>query len=154
MCGLDHNIWFRPYFCCSQVVAVGERLRSRSMGDLQLVYCRVERNGALLYLRRSPGAFLGGRWELPGGTVEQGESHEDAAVREVAEETGLVVRVTNERSRHSWLDVTGKDRKVHARIFDVREESTREVVLNRTEHDRFVWTADPTPLDLASYFRA
>ncbi|TDV53563.1 NUDIX domain-containing protein [Actinophytocola oryzae] len=124
------------------------------MGELHLVYCRVVRAGAVLYVRRAPGALLGGRWELPGGTVEPGESHEEAAAREVAEETGLVVRVINERARHNWLDVTGRDRRVHARIFDVREESTREVVLNQGEHDRFLWTADPASLDLAAYFRS
>jgi ADP-ribose pyrophosphatase YjhB (NUDIX family) len=45
----------------------------------------------LLLVRRGrgPGA---GRWSVPGGRVEAGETICDAVVREVAEETGLQVR--------------------------------------------------------------
>jgi 8-oxo-dGTP diphosphatase len=35
---------------------------------------------------------LKGRWVIPGGTVELGESLQEAVVREVQEETGLVVQ--------------------------------------------------------------
>lgn len=43
----------------------------------------------LLVTRENPPAQ--GRWTVPGGRVEPGESMADAVVREVAEETGLTV---------------------------------------------------------------
>ncbi len=47
--------------------------------------------GRLLLVQRAnePGR---GRWSLPGGRVEPGETDHQAVVRELAEETGLVVR--------------------------------------------------------------
>lgn len=50
------------------------------------------RNGALLLIRRAH-APSRGRWSLPGGRVEPGETPQQALVREVAEETGLTVEV-------------------------------------------------------------
>ena len=37
-----------------------------------------------------------GVWELPGGKIDPGEDHHAALVREVEEETGLVVRVADD----------------------------------------------------------
>ncbi|MDQ0774736.1 8-oxo-dGTP diphosphatase [Streptomyces aurantiacus] len=46
-------------------------------------------DGRLLAARRSAPAELAGRWELPGGKVEPGESPEQALVRELREELGV-----------------------------------------------------------------
>jgi ADP-ribose pyrophosphatase YjhB (NUDIX family) len=46
----------------------------------------------LLLVERGRGPAVG-RWSVPGGRVEPGERAADAVVREVAEETGLAVRV-------------------------------------------------------------
>ncbi len=47
-------------------------------------------DGAVLLVKRGR-APSAGTWSLPGGRIEQGETPEAAAVREVREETGLVV---------------------------------------------------------------
>lgn len=50
----------------------------------------VLRDGALLMIRRGHGP-AGGRWSVPGGRIEGGETCAEAVVREVREETGLEV---------------------------------------------------------------
>lgn len=50
-------------------------------------------DGLLLLAQRSRPPELAGLWELPGGKVEQGESPEDALVRELREELGVETAV-------------------------------------------------------------
>lgn len=49
-----------------------------------------DRDGRLLLIRRA-NAPAAGRWSIPGGRVEAGESDVEAVVRELREETGLAV---------------------------------------------------------------
>jgi 8-oxo-dGTP diphosphatase len=49
--------------------------------------------GRLLAARRSSPPTLAGRWELPGGKVEDGESDQAALVRELREELTVGVRL-------------------------------------------------------------
>lgn len=53
----------------------------------------VVRAGRLLVAQRTRPAELAGRWELPGGRVEPGESEPDAVRRELREELGTSVLV-------------------------------------------------------------
>jgi 8-oxo-dGTP diphosphatase len=53
----------------------------------------IRRDDRVLLARLSARAVESGRWTLPGGGVDHGESPETALLREVAEETGLVASV-------------------------------------------------------------
>jgi acetyl-CoA carboxylase carboxyl transferase subunit beta len=55
-------------------------------------------DGAVLLVQRA-NPPLAGRWTLPGGKVEPGETPAEAIVREVREETGLDVRVLRHLER-------------------------------------------------------
>jgi 8-oxo-dGTP diphosphatase len=63
-----------------------------------VVGAAIVRDGRLLAARRTTPVEAAGRWELPGGKVEPGESPETALTREIAEELGCAVIV------EQWLD--------------------------------------------------
>ncbi len=50
-------------------------------------------DGLFLVAQRIPGGDMGERWEFPGGKVEEGETDEEALVREFCEELGVDVSV-------------------------------------------------------------
>jgi 8-oxo-dGTP pyrophosphatase MutT (NUDIX family) len=53
-----------------------------------------------------------GDWSFPKGKLERGESEEDAAVREVEEETGLRCRLEREVATTRYRDGSGRPKTV------------------------------------------
>jgi 8-oxo-dGTP diphosphatase len=111
----------------------------------------LDENGRCLLLKRSRGSKTNpGKWELPGGKVDDGEQFEQALLREIAEETRLNVTL-----RHP-SGVAESDLPsvmvVHLIMEGVLEAG--QVILSG-EHDDYVWV-DPKEMpkmDLADYMR-
>jgi 8-oxo-dGTP diphosphatase len=52
----------------------------------------IDADGQVLVQKRAANRSMAGLWEFPGGKVEPGERPEDALVRELDEELGIIVR--------------------------------------------------------------
>ncbi|MCI0567909.1 MAG: (deoxy)nucleoside triphosphate pyrophosphohydrolase [Acidobacteria bacterium] len=57
----------------------------------------LSRGEQVLICQRSQAGAFAGKWEFPGGKLQEGESAEEALVRELAEELDIVVRRENLR---------------------------------------------------------
>jgi len=72
-----------------------KRIRSKIGNELMFINSAggwvEDDDGRVLLQRRSPSEPL---WGFPGGVMELGESAEEAAIREIREETGLLVAAT------------------------------------------------------------
>lgn len=69
---------------------------------VEVAIALVWRDGRLLVTRRLEGAHLAGFWEFPGGKLDATETPEACAVREVAEETRVVVAPRSRRDVIVW----------------------------------------------------
>jgi 8-oxo-dGTP diphosphatase len=58
---------------------------------IKAVLCYLKQDDKYLLLLKAKDKFGGGFWNAPGGKLEPGESAEEAAIREVREETGLTI---------------------------------------------------------------
>ncbi len=107
----------------------------------RIVNALLVRDGAVLLTKRSPAKRVyPDTWSFPGGHVEQGEALDDALVREVGEEVGLVPICFHELGTIEKPDPTDYGAVTH-HLYAVTAWGGREPVLVGDEHTELRWCA-------------
>lgn len=107
----------------------------------------VEMNGRYLFLQRGECRYLGGYWDIPGGTVEIGESPAEAAVRECVEEANLHCTLGEELSHFENIDTNGRDINFHTITYRLYVGDAAEVRISH-EHQGFRWATSASAYEL------
>jgi ADP-ribose pyrophosphatase YjhB (NUDIX family) len=116
-----------------------------------VLHAVVEKDGALLLVRRAEGMLEGGKWGLPGGFLERDETLAQGTLRELREETGWEGEVV------ALLRVTSRPDRPHENrqnvAFDFLVAPLREVGEPDAESSAVAWVpiADLPPLDTLAF---
>ena len=97
-------------------------------------------NNRVLLLRRLAGRYLGGKWDPLWGSVKEGETPQQAVVREFWEETGLSVNVYRKLAEQCNLDTAGRPIEFVTVTYQVVPAGpVSPVRLSPSEHDHYEW---------------
>jgi 8-oxo-dGTP pyrophosphatase MutT (NUDIX family) len=98
----------------SQVVIFSEDL-DKLWADFQSIYKQIEAAGGVVYNQENEVLLIFRRdfWDLPKGKIDEGETPEVAAIREIQEETGLnIVTFRNKNAYNTYHTYIHKEKRI------------------------------------------
>lgn len=99
--------------------------------------------------------YTAGHWDFPKGHLEQGETPEQAARRELSEETGMVeVKLDPDWRQSLHYIYTAHGRRIAKQVdFFLGETNTTDIQLSH-EHQGFAWLPPAEALDKLTFENA
>lgn len=112
--------------------------------QVQVAACYLEINNQLLLLQNAQGKLEGGKWGVPAGKLEDNESPEKAAKRELFEETGIIFEDEHIHPLNSlYIRKPEVDYIFH--LFKIHLDQMPDVCLS-DEHQSYIW-ANPNDIE-------
>jgi len=94
---------------------------------------------SVFLIRRLRGMAFGGMWAFPGGALEPGETPVEAAVRELCEETGVLISPDALVPWHRWLTPVFEPRRFDTFFYLAAMPDEQEPHLPPGEADQVRW---------------
>jgi 8-oxo-dGTP diphosphatase len=108
--------------------------------QVQVSGCYLEVDGRLLLLQYAAGKFDAGKWGVPAGRLESSETPMQAAVRELAEETGIRIDASHQVRRLGSLYIRKPSVEYIYHLFKVHIDSILAIQLSN-EHQNYQWAS-------------
>jgi 8-oxo-dGTP diphosphatase len=119
-----------------------------------VVHTLMWRRGAVLLLRRAGTGYLDGWYALPGGHLQRGEGIVECAMREIREETGIVVAASQLRAAAVMPYLSGEHQGID--FIMACDDFVGEPTLAEPHLADSIgfWSADALPANSVPYLRA
>lgn len=108
--------------------------------QVQVAACYIEIDNRILLLQLARGKSEAGKWGVPAGKLENGESPECAAKRELFEETGITFKDSSCIQSLNALYIRKPEIDYVYHLFKIRLDQMPEVHLSN-EHQSYAWAS-------------
>lgn len=115
--------------------------------EMEVAACIIECKWEILLLQRCPDHKFWGTWSEPGGKLGPGENHEEAMIREIYEESWVIIEPgKSERLFKKYFRFD--DTNIAITFYKISLSKKPRVTLSQTEHSDYIWVTPKASLTM------